>query len=59
MSVAMVEAAVRSAETGQRVVLAELLEDAYREALVAETNPAAREVLESWTSVHKIVGAQR
>jgi predicted dehydrogenase len=56
LSVAMVEAAVRSAETGQRVPLATVLEEAYAQALAAEQNPAVREVLASWTSVQEVVG---
>src|SRR4030095_10504929 len=33
MSLAMVEGAIRSAQTRQRIVLSELLDDAYRQAL--------------------------
>ena len=56
LSVAMVEAAVRSAESGQRVRLADVVEDAYAQALDGEQNPAVREVLASWTSVLERVG---
>lgn len=57
MSLLMVEGAIRSARTGRRVVLAELLEEAYRVAVSAETRPALKAVLESWPSVHGVVGA--
>jgi predicted dehydrogenase len=56
LSVAMVEAAVRSAETGQRVSLASVLEEAYAQALAAEGNPEVRAVLASWPSVLDVVG---
>ena len=56
LSVAMVEAAVRSAEPGVRVELATVVEDAYAKALADERNPAVREVLASWTSVQQVVG---
>lgn len=56
LSVGMVEAAVRSAETGARVELATVVEDAYATALADERNPAVREVLASWTSVQEVVG---
>ncbi|WP_281250877.1 Gfo/Idh/MocA family protein [Sinomonas mesophila] len=45
LSLAMVEAAVRSSETGQRVLIADVLEEARLEALAAERIPAAREIL--------------
>ncbi len=56
LSVVMVEAAVRSAETGQRVELATVVEDAYAEALASEQDPGVREVLAGWTSVLAVVG---
>lgn len=56
LSVVMVEAAVRSAETGQRVELATVVEDAYQEALANERDPGVREVLAGWTSVLEVVG---
>lgn len=56
LSVAMVEAAVRSAETGQRVPLATVVTEGYAQALAAEQNPAVRQVLASWTSVQEVVG---
>ena len=44
-SLAMVEAAVLSAESGARVLIADVLADAYSQALGDERNPEAREVL--------------
>lgn len=51
MSLAMVEAAILSAATGSRVSVDALLEDSYRQAILAERDPAVLEVLKSWTSV--------
>jgi predicted dehydrogenase len=56
MSLAMVEGAVRSAQTGQRVALDDLLDDAYRQALVDEQRPALAAVLTSWPSLHDVIG---
>ncbi|MFT4167339.1 MAG: Gfo/Idh/MocA family oxidoreductase [Microlunatus sp.] len=56
LSVAMVEAAVRSAETGVQVKIATVVEDAYARALADEQNPEVRQVLASWTSVQHVVG---
>jgi hypothetical protein len=56
MSLAMVEGAVRSAQTQQRVVLGDLLDDAYRQALAAEQRPELAAVLASWPSVHEVIG---
>jgi predicted dehydrogenase len=56
MSLAMVEGAVRSAQTRQRIVLAELLDDAYRQALAAEQRPELAATLASWPSVHEVIG---
>jgi predicted dehydrogenase len=47
-SLAMVEAAVRSASTGRRVRLDAVLQDAYATALVDEQDGAVRAVLEGW-----------
>jgi hypothetical protein len=41
---------VRSADTGLRVSIDQIIEDAYREAAAAEKNPEVRAVLESWGS---------
>jgi predicted dehydrogenase len=56
MSLAMVEGAVRSAQTGQPVVLADLLEDGYVRALEIEKRPELRAVLAAWPSVHDVIG---
>jgi predicted dehydrogenase len=56
VSVAMVEAAVRSAATGSQVLIADVLADAYAEAIATEHDSALRAVLESWPSVQKVVG---
>ena len=56
LSVAMVEAAVRSAETGRRIELATVVQDAYEQALASERDPRVREVLAGWTSVLEVVG---
>jgi predicted dehydrogenase len=56
MSLVMVESAVRSAQTGQRVVLADLLEEAYVKALEVEKTPELRTALASWPSVHEVIG---
>jgi hypothetical protein len=49
-SLAMVEAAVLSAETVRTVELDAVLEDAYRVALEREARDDVRAVLESWGS---------
>ncbi|MCA4131742.1 Gfo/Idh/MocA family protein [Arthrobacter sp. M4] len=46
LSLAMVEAAVRSAESGQRVLIADVLNAAYEQALSSEQLPAAKAALE-------------
>jgi hypothetical protein len=56
MSLAMVEAAVRSAQTRQRVVLSDLLDEAYRQAVTAEQRPELAAALASWPSVHEVIG---
>ena len=56
MSLAMVEGAVRSAQTRQRVALGDLLDDAYRQALAAELRPELAATLASWPSVHDASG---
>jgi predicted dehydrogenase len=56
MSLAMVEAAVRSAATGRRVRLAELLDEAYAQAARTERRPELRAALARWPSVHEVVG---
>jgi predicted dehydrogenase len=59
MSVAMVEAAIRSARIGRRVNLADLLDEAYRHALATEQRPQLRAALAAWPSVHEVVGRVR
>lgn len=56
MSLLMVEGAVRSAQTQQRVQLDDLLQEAYQQALAAEQNPTLRETMASWPSVHEVIG---
>jgi len=55
MSLAMVEGAIRSAHTGRRVILADLLDEAYRHALATEQRPELRAALAAWPSVHEVV----
>lgn len=50
ISLAMVEAAARSAETGDRVTIAEVLADGYREAVANERRADVAEVLRGWGS---------
>lgn len=50
VSLAMVEAAVISASTGRRVSISEVLEQAYAQALEAETRDDVRAALEGWGS---------
>jgi predicted dehydrogenase len=56
MSLAMVEGAIQSAQTRRRVVLGDLLDDAYRQALVAEQRPELAAALASWPSLHEVIG---
>jgi hypothetical protein len=49
-SLAMVEAAVLSADTGERVVVADLLERRYTDALAAERLTDVRDQLATWGS---------
>jgi len=50
LSLAMVEAAVDSAQSGQPVFIETVLEGAYRDALTAETRPQVRSALIGWGS---------
>jgi predicted dehydrogenase len=59
LSLAMVEAAVRSAETGQRVLIDDVLAAAHAEALRTETHPDVRDALASWPSVREVLTAAR
>ena len=54
LSFAMVEAAVASVERGQRVEIDELLEQARVEAIAAETDDRARDLMQSWSSVREV-----
>jgi predicted dehydrogenase len=56
-SLAMVEAAVRSAQTGQRVLVDEVLAAAHRDALRSETRPDVRDALAGWSSVREVLAA--
>jgi hypothetical protein len=56
LSLAMVEAAIKSADEGRRILIAEVLDQAHAEAVRTESDPSLRAVLESWSSVHDVVG---
>ena len=56
LSLVMVAAAVESAATGARVLVDDLLERAYAEALATETREDVRVQLASWTSVRAVLG---
>ena len=56
MSLAMVEGAIMSAQTRRRVVLGDLLDDAYRQALASEQRPELAAALASWPSLHEVIG---
>jgi predicted dehydrogenase len=51
-TLAMVEAAVRSTETGETVEIAALVDAARNEALATDIRPDLRAVLQSWESPH-------
>lgn len=59
MSLAMVEAAVQSAETGARVRLDDVLEHAYETALAAEARADVRAALAGWSSVREALTARQ
>jgi predicted dehydrogenase len=59
LSLAMVAAAIRSAETRGRVLIADVLDDAYTEALRTESRDEVRAALAAWPSVHEVVGRPR
>ncbi|RZS87580.1 putative dehydrogenase [Motilibacter rhizosphaerae] len=50
LSLAMVEAAVLSADRGERLLLDDVLDEAHATAVGEEGDPEVREVLRSWTS---------
>jgi len=58
LSFAMVEAAVAAVETGARVEIDALLEQAREDAIAAETDPAAREIMQGWPSVREAIRAR-
>lgn len=56
LTLAMVEAAVRSAGTGQRVAIDEMLEEAYASALEDEKLPRVAEALQAWPDPWSVLG---
>ncbi|MGI5128181.1 Gfo/Idh/MocA family protein [Pseudonocardia sp. CA-107938] len=56
MSLAMVEAAVRSAHTGARVLVDDVLADAHAAALAAEQRADVRSALAAWPSPREVLG---
>jgi predicted dehydrogenase len=58
ISVAMVEAAVRSASLGTPVRIADILESAYEEALATVQDSNLQAALKAWPSVLQVVGLQ-
>jgi predicted dehydrogenase len=56
VSLAMVEAAVRSANTGAPVSIADVITDAYDEALATTEDPALHAALKAWSNPLKAVG---
>ncbi|KNC20181.1 oxidoreductase [Arthrobacter sp. RIT-PI-e] len=56
LSLAMVEAAVRSASTGRRVLIDDVVEDAYRGAVGTGRRAGVGAVLESWGAAGPHVG---
>jgi predicted dehydrogenase len=57
MSLLMVEAAVRAAETDTRVFIDDVLTEAHAEAIATEDDEATRRILESWTSPREALAA--
>ncbi|MCA2215327.1 Gfo/Idh/MocA family protein [Jidongwangia harbinensis] len=55
MSLAMVEAAVRSAASGRTELVGDVLESAYARALRDEEHAGVRRVLEGWPSVRDVL----
>ena len=56
LSLAMVEAAIQAAEGRRRATIAEILDEAYDRAVREETDPALKAALQSWPSVHAVIG---
>jgi predicted dehydrogenase len=59
VSLAMVEAAVRSADTGAPVRIADVITDAYDEALATTETPALLAALKAWPDPLKAVGLEQ
>jgi predicted dehydrogenase len=55
-TLAMVEAAVRSAATGESVQIARFVDDAWREALATDLDDDHRAVMEAWGSASEHLG---
>jgi predicted dehydrogenase len=55
LSLAMVEAATRSATEQRRVTITEILDIAYDQALRDETDAEVTAAMRSWSSVHEVV----
>ncbi|MCO1655560.1 Gfo/Idh/MocA family protein [Pseudonocardia humida] len=58
-SLAMVEAAVRSARTGRRVLIDDVLDGAHAEALRTEPHPDVRAALAGWPSAREALARVR
>jgi predicted dehydrogenase len=56
LTLAMVEAAVRSASTGERIQIARLLDDAWQEALQRDLAPDHRTAMTGWGSASAHLG---
>ena len=57
LSLVMVEAAVQSASSGRRVLIDDVVEDAYRTAVTSEPRADVRAALEAWGSGRSRLGA--
>jgi predicted dehydrogenase len=57
LSLAMVEAAVQSASSGSRVLIDDVVEQGYQEAVASERHSEIRHTLEGWGSARPQVGA--
>ena len=57
LSLAMVEAAVRSTESRERITIRQILTDAHADALERERNPGIRARLEAWPDPAAALGA--
>jgi predicted dehydrogenase len=55
LSLAMVESAVLSADTGERILIHDVLETAYQQAIAAEKRPDVLARLRAWESVRAAV----